>query len=801
MFKRLVVLFILGITSTLTLAQDFSRTYTVRDSETNNFISGATVSIIDTVNNETFASGVTDNRGQITLNWTIVSNEDEFEIPKDLQVSNVFPNPVVNEANIDLSVSENDVIEVEIFNLLGQRVGTYNQALNAGGYKLLFKVNGLANGTYFARITHNDQVKLRKFSYIGGGQGGISFNGLNRSDFGRFKRPNSTQNIIEGVIVKVEKEGFETYLADFQETGSDQLDISLNPIMRQNITLNFIIKEDYTFTPGDIQLIVVEGAEFSEEDEIDALLLNNNIPLTLKFNPDDLTQLMFVIPESEPGDEIIALTFFDQVYELGFQIGETKLIEEPRAFTTHFFDSLNTRLTAIIEDVEEDEFQNQVDSLRLNIQQASDTLETMTDPEVALLARILSRFIEENERDFNSKVFIGNSDITQCVSPEEIIDGDLSEVLNYQSALNISSVLAENAWGGSVASALFNTSEVLKITIIEDAKNKMDYFFSSCLALDQSAGSLGIADENLNLSTLDNRFKLRENVTYTYYIANRYNTPFTLLQKLNQLDSYLEEEGVLLPELWREILFPDNGFVFVTRDLENVIIEENNFQFDVDIVKGDSTFTVTFEHTHDFFKFDSEQNISITATDTVTGRRATGLASIKPGLTVKFRDDSITFKPGELRFLDITGILPGVDSLKSIYDAVISESIPSAIFYTEEEENSLLFSVPEIEPGEHTLVFNLEGQSITMNFIIDDYAVIENPSEFLDIRLDELIQDIQASLGSETDPKTITLLNDVLSRFEEFRSGTSSISESEIRYLARIFMNTVGNVTSSQIPI
>lgn len=76
---------------------------------------------------------------------------------------NLYPNPVSSYATIEYSINSESKVNIEIFNLYGQKVATlYDGKLNAGTYKAIFEPNGLTNGIYLCRVTVNNQTAVKK---------------------------------------------------------------------------------------------------------------------------------------------------------------------------------------------------------------------------------------------------------------------------------------------------------------------------------------------------------------------------------------------------------------------------------------------------------------------------------------------------------------------------------------------------------------------------------------------------------------------------------------------------------------
>ena len=120
-----------------------------------------------------------DNNG-IVLNQ--MSSEDEFEgidnanfdntqagQPSSIEAINslgleVYPNPITNNATLELTLNENAKVKMDIVNVLGELVSSEIYQLNAGNNKVNFNVNNLENGIYFVQLNINGLNTTKKIT-------------------------------------------------------------------------------------------------------------------------------------------------------------------------------------------------------------------------------------------------------------------------------------------------------------------------------------------------------------------------------------------------------------------------------------------------------------------------------------------------------------------------------------------------------------------------------------------------------------------------------------------------------------
>ena len=84
---------------------------------------------------------------------TGVLNENNSITPKELKLYQNYPNPYNPRTTIEFEVSQNEYVQVELYNMLGQKVKTLlNAEVETGKHKIEFNAWGLSSGVYFYTI-------------------------------------------------------------------------------------------------------------------------------------------------------------------------------------------------------------------------------------------------------------------------------------------------------------------------------------------------------------------------------------------------------------------------------------------------------------------------------------------------------------------------------------------------------------------------------------------------------------------------------------------------------------------------
>lgn len=96
---------------------------------------------------------------------TSYSDEIEIEViaPVEFALEQNYPNPFNPVTTIKYSLASDEIVELSIYNLLGQKVATLvNQFQEAGYYELQFDATRFASGVYFYRIDAGNFNSIKK---------------------------------------------------------------------------------------------------------------------------------------------------------------------------------------------------------------------------------------------------------------------------------------------------------------------------------------------------------------------------------------------------------------------------------------------------------------------------------------------------------------------------------------------------------------------------------------------------------------------------------------------------------------
>ncbi len=103
---------------------------------------------------------------EITEGAVHVLSVNEMENPS-LTIGEIFPNPVTDQAYIQVSLTEGTQVEINIFNQMGQKVYSEMQNLEIGSHKIALNTEGLIRGVFvFSINTFNGPATVRKFIKI-----------------------------------------------------------------------------------------------------------------------------------------------------------------------------------------------------------------------------------------------------------------------------------------------------------------------------------------------------------------------------------------------------------------------------------------------------------------------------------------------------------------------------------------------------------------------------------------------------------------------------------------------------------
>lgn len=98
----------------------------------------------------------------------IRGESDAKNIPNHYELFQNFPNPFNPETTIKFRLPESELITLNVYNMLGQKITTIidNKYLNAGEYNVLFDASSFTSGIYIYRLYSKSGILNRKMLYI-----------------------------------------------------------------------------------------------------------------------------------------------------------------------------------------------------------------------------------------------------------------------------------------------------------------------------------------------------------------------------------------------------------------------------------------------------------------------------------------------------------------------------------------------------------------------------------------------------------------------------------------------------------
>lgn len=101
--------------------------------------------------------------GEVLHSVVPVSNEVSPELPNEFQLHQNYPNPFNPSTNIPFTLGSASRVELNIYNLLGQKVATLADDLyNAGSHTLRWNAQGFASGVYIYQLKANGSRQTKK---------------------------------------------------------------------------------------------------------------------------------------------------------------------------------------------------------------------------------------------------------------------------------------------------------------------------------------------------------------------------------------------------------------------------------------------------------------------------------------------------------------------------------------------------------------------------------------------------------------------------------------------------------------
>ena len=83
--------------------------------------------------------------------------------PKNFTIGQNFPNPFSNTTQFNITLPNNNLVSVDVYNLFGQKVYSIpSQQMSSGIHLMTINGSGWSAGVYFYRVTVGDQTVTQK---------------------------------------------------------------------------------------------------------------------------------------------------------------------------------------------------------------------------------------------------------------------------------------------------------------------------------------------------------------------------------------------------------------------------------------------------------------------------------------------------------------------------------------------------------------------------------------------------------------------------------------------------------------
>jgi len=107
--------------------------------------------------------------GDITCNYDACFDlaNDDFLLPQKFDISRIYPNPFNPQATIDFEVSEPTMVQLNIYNLKGQKVEVLKDAFTLPGhYSVIWNGTNHPSGIYFVILQNSNSIIKQKMMLI-----------------------------------------------------------------------------------------------------------------------------------------------------------------------------------------------------------------------------------------------------------------------------------------------------------------------------------------------------------------------------------------------------------------------------------------------------------------------------------------------------------------------------------------------------------------------------------------------------------------------------------------------------------
>jgi len=118
-------------------------------------------------NGKLFAAQWDTDSSLIRFDGTLDVEKEEGVIPQKFNLGQNYPNPFNPSTNIKFSIPQSSYVTLEVYNLVGERVGILvSEQLGAGTYNYDWNASNLTSGIYFYRIQAGNFIETKKMMLL-----------------------------------------------------------------------------------------------------------------------------------------------------------------------------------------------------------------------------------------------------------------------------------------------------------------------------------------------------------------------------------------------------------------------------------------------------------------------------------------------------------------------------------------------------------------------------------------------------------------------------------------------------------
>jgi hypothetical protein len=196
---KIIIFISLLLSPALSLAQNVSGS--VQDFHFNAPLGEVSVTLKDHSNGEILGTDSTDASGNYSIDYIIISVNENNSVPDNYHLSNAYPNPFNPSARIDFSTPVQGKFIVRIFNVIGQLVYNKEFTIDAGSHS--FNISGLGSaGVYLFNLSSDDFTSTQKLVQLDGGNTNTNVS-LIASNHSRLKI-----SAIDELLIEFRKDGY-----------------------------------------------------------------------------------------------------------------------------------------------------------------------------------------------------------------------------------------------------------------------------------------------------------------------------------------------------------------------------------------------------------------------------------------------------------------------------------------------------------------------------------------------------------------------------------------------------------------